>query len=183
MGATSRNPGSRRFLSVGVSGTSSLDQEGLFSAPGLAHPPDPREQPASKDLGPPQPHVASPTCAQRAAAPPLPPHILTLTLAHPVAARHAWSPPRAPRRRGSRNRTSPILPGSPFLPASSHPPGTHQTRRLGPPSPQQSPRVSPGARPAVGSGTRSLPQGVWVRARSGLRQRKGRDLTEGRGGA
>jgi hypothetical protein len=95
---------------LGVSRAASLDQEGLFSAPGLAHPLDPREQPASKDLGP-QPHVASPTCAQRAAARPSP-----------------TRPPPNPRPPGSRTpRVGPAAcprqrPASPFLPASPLPP-------------------------------------------------------------
>lgn len=59
--------------------------------------------------------------ARRGPAPP--PHVLTLTLAHPVAARHAWGPPRA---HGEGDLEAPFLP---LFPASSLPPVP--TKRLG----------------------------------------------------
>lgn len=55
--------------------------------------------------------------ARRGPAPP--PHILTLTLAHPVAARHAWGPPRAHAREISKPRFSPF---SRFFPSPRYPP-------------------------------------------------------------
>lgn len=55
--------------------------------------------------------------ARRGPAPP--PHVLTLTLAHPVAARHAWGPPRA---HGEGDLKVPLLPFSPLLPFPRYPP-------------------------------------------------------------
>lgn len=170
----SRNPGSCRFLSVGVSGTSSLDEEGLFFAPGLAHPPDPREQPATQDPG------RSPT----APAPPLPPHVLTLTLAHPVAARHAWGPPRA---HGDEDFGAPLPSFSPLLSSprffpfpGAHKPhtwdGPHLSRVRGSYPGLGQPWAPERARPRKASGYAHVPD-----SGSGRGGPCGRNLTTGRG--
>lgn len=149
------------------------DQEGLASAPGLAYPPDPGEAPASEPRGP-SSLLAGPTCAQRAAAPPLPHPPSPQPSPTRLPQAHAWGSPRA---HGDGDRGAPT---SSLRPGSFPSPGTLQSPTPGPPPPP--PHLSPVrgshplARPAAGSRTRSLPQGLWVRARSGLRQRKGRGL-------
>lgn len=101
-----------------MSGTSSLDQEGLFSAPGASPPSRPSR--ASCEQGSPtvaprlQPHLRA---ERRGPAPP--PHVLTPTLAHPVVARHAWSPPRA---HGDVDLGARLLPFSPLLSFPRYPP-------------------------------------------------------------
>lgn len=147
-------------------------QEGLLPAPGLAYPPDPREAPAGKALARSgrSPRLAAPP-ARRAPRPRPSP-----TRPHPNP-----RPPgcRRPTRGARRVPTATEISECPFFPPFCFflSPGT---LRLPTPGLSLTSVGSAGlprwlVRPRAPGRARSR-KGVWVRARSGLRQRKGRDL-------